>query len=247
MNPIEYERMYRVEDAHWWYAGMRDIANAFLPPLAQPCKILDAGCGTGRNLRMLDQAQTPHPNVTGIDYAPLALQFAKQRQTGKLANADVLHLPFAPATFDLVTSFEVLYHAAVADDVAALREFARVLKPNGHVLLRLPAHRWLTSHHDRAVHTARRYTRSELRQKLQTAGFRVKRLSYVNVLLFPLAVIKRLAEPLLPTSADDSDLEIKSQAVNRVMHRILTAEAWLLRHLDCPIYGLSVMALAQKQ
>ncbi|MCW1969325.1 MAG: class I SAM-dependent methyltransferase [Anaerolineae bacterium] len=240
MNPIEYERMYRVEDAHWWYAGMRDIASAFLPALAQPCKILDAGCGTGRNLQMLDH------NVTGIDYSRLALQFAKQRQPGKLANADVLHLPFAPATFDLVTSFEVLYHAAVADDVAALREFARVLKPNGHVLLRLPAHRWLTSHHDRAVHTARRYTRRELRQKLQTAGFRVKRLSYVNVLLFPLAVIKRFAEPLLPASADDSDLEIKSQAANRLMHSILATEARLLRHFDCPIYGLSVMALAQK-
>lgn len=246
MNPIEYERMYRVEDRHWWYAGMREIASTFLPYTITAHTILDAGCGTGRNLALLGQKSTPAPTVIGIDYAALALQFAQQRQAHGLANANVLELPFATDTFDLVTSFEVLYHAAVADDVAALREFHRVLKPNGYLLVRLPAHHWLSSHHDRAVHTARRYNRPELRTKLQAAGFKVQRLSYANVALFPLAVIKRLTEPIMPASADDSDLEIKSQWINHLMQRILSAEARLLRQIDCPIYGLSVIALAQK-
>lgn len=246
MNPIEYERMYRVEDSHWWYAGMREIASAFLPNTITADTILDAGCGTGRNLALLGQKSTPTPTVIGIDYSALALQFAQQRQARKLANATVLELPFATATFDLVTSFEVLYHAAVADDVAALREFHRVLKPNGYLLVRLPAHHWLSSHHDRAVHTARRYNRPELRTKLQAAGFKVQRLSYANVALFPLAVIKRLTEPVMPASANDSDLEIKSQWINHLMQRILSAESRLLHQIDCPIYGLSVIALAQK-
>ena len=108
----------------------------------------------------------------------------------------MLELPFGDATFDLVTSFDVIYHLGVADDVAALREMRRVLRPGGALFVRVPALERLQSHHDVAVHTRQRYTRAELRRKAEPAGLRVERASYANTVLLPLAAVARLGARL---------------------------------------------------
>lgn len=79
-----------------------------------------------------------------------------------------------------------------------MRGFARILKPGGHVLLRLPAYQWLHGRHDQLVHTFRRYTRGELVRMLRRQGFELVRTSYANCFLFPLAAAKRLKDRVLP-------------------------------------------------
>src|SRR5207248_8255591 len=145
--------MRAVEDTHWWYLGMRAIASDLLASLPLPPAplILDAGCGTGGNAALLER----HGWLVGVDLSDLALDLAAGRGHRPLARASVTALPFPDQTFDLVTSFEVLYHRAVGDDVAALGELRRVLRPGGHLLLRLPALDWLRGAHDAAVHTER--------------------------------------------------------------------------------------------
>jgi hypothetical protein len=69
-----------------------------------------------------------------------------------------------------------------------------VLKPNGLLLLRVPAHDWLRGEHDRLVHTRHRYGRQEVDDKLRAAGFEVEQLSWANAVLFPAAAAKRLLE-----------------------------------------------------
>src|SRR5688500_3743515 len=127
--------MYRVEDTLWWYVGMRRIGEALLDGRLQPglC-ILDAGCGTGGNLRWLSRYGT----AVGVDLATEAMRFCRLRRLTTTAQASVLNLPYPDATFDLVTSFDVIYHLDVADDVAALRELSRVLRPGGALLVRVP-------------------------------------------------------------------------------------------------------------
>src|SRR5688500_797415 len=182
--------MYRVEDTLWWYVGMRRIAEALLDGRLQPgLRILDAGAGTGGNLRWLGRFGV----AFGIDLAEEATRFCRERQLSTVARASVTNLPYPDSTFDLVTSFDVIYHLGVADDVAALREASRVLKPGGTLLVRVPALDVLRSEHDAAVHTRQRYTVGELARKVESAGLTVQRASYANTVLFPLAAAARLA------------------------------------------------------
>ncbi len=203
--------MFRREERHWWYAGMRKTALALLGRALQgeqarsgrPLRLLDAGCGTGGTTMRLRAFGA----VYGVDLAWEALLPARERGLGgRLARGSVERLPFRDASFDVVTCFEVLYHLAVAEDRQALAELRRVLLPGGRLLLRVPAHDWLRGEHDRLVHTRHRYTRAELAAKLRGAGFEVERLSWANSLLFPPAAAKRLLErtgggPRLPAAA----------------------------------------------
>ena len=246
MERTEYAVMAAVEDRHWWYGGMRAIAAALLDSIyfgRHDLQILDAGCGTGGNARFLQR----YGHVVGVDLAAEALEFGSQRLPGVLARGSVLALPFANASFDLVTSFDVLYHRAVPDEHPALRETARVLRPGGRLLIRLPAYEFLRSKHDRAVHTRRRYTAAAARALLEAADFVVERTSYINSLLFPLPLAQRLVERAMPAlERGESDLALPSSLLNEALRWPLAAEAtWLAQGGSFPA-GLSVICLARK-
>lgn len=244
MNPSEYHTIFTVEDHHWWYVGMKRIAQTWLDETYGPRadqRILDAGSGTGGGMAYLAR----YGRVTGIDASPLALDFCRRRALHRLGQASVTALPFAAASFDLVTSFDVLYHRAVGEPLDALREFHRVLRPGGRLLLRLPAYDWLRGRHDEVIHTGRRFTSGHVADLLCEAGFAVERLSYANTILFPAALAKRLAERLRPGDPPGhSDISPNPPWLDDALAAVLGLEArWLRRH-DLPV-GLSVMALAR--
>jgi SAM-dependent methyltransferase len=240
----EYAVMREAEDHHGWYRGMTAITRAVLDRRVgrgRDLRILDAGCGTGAVMAWL----ADYGSVTGVDYAAEALQLAGGRGLRPLLRGSVLHLPFAPACFDLITSFDVMSSCGDGPDRLALAEFARLLRPGGWLLLRLPAYRWLRGRHDTVVHTRHRYSRSELRGKLRKAAFAPLLLSYANCLLFPLAAAKRLGEHLVKTRQQGSDLTLPVGPLNGVLGRVLAAEAPLVRGIGLP-FGLTLVALARK-
>jgi SAM-dependent methyltransferase len=245
MERSEYITMAAVEASHWWYGGMRAIAAALLDEVYRgrnDLRILDAGCGTGGNALFLRR----YGRVTGVDLAPEALEYGGPRLPGVLARGSVLELPFAARSFDLVTSFEVLYHRAVPDERPALAEVRRVLRPDGRLLLRLPAFELLRGKHDRAVHGRRRYTARDVHALLAEAGFHVERLSYVNCLLLPLPLAQRVLERTLPAvERQDSDLELPAPPLNEALRWPMALEAaWLARGGSFPA-GLSVICRAR--
>jgi SAM-dependent methyltransferase len=244
MNPEEYEIMFHVEDHHWWYLGMEHITCSVLDKAVgrgHALQVLDAGCGTGAVMQYLK----PYGRVTGFDYSTEALRFSRQRGHVRLTQASVMQLPFADREFDLIVSFDVISEAGV-NDVAALREFARVLKPGGHLLVRLPAYRWMRGRHDIAVNVSHRFTRPEIKQQLKRAGLTPIKTTYANTFLFPIALAKRWSERLMTRSQTGSDLTLDPGLLNGVLRTILSAEAPLIRSIGLP-FGLTVVALAQKE
>jgi SAM-dependent methyltransferase len=245
MNREEYEVMYRVEGQHWWYLGMERITCSLLDRVVggQPSlRILDAGCGTGAVMSYLARYGT----VAGFDFSTEALRFCHQRNLTRLAQASVVDIPFADNTFDLIVSFDVICEQGVPDDRQALRELARVLKPGGRLLLRLPAYKWLRGKHDVAVHLSHRYTAREIKSKFDHSGFTTEHLSYANTFLFPIAALKRFTEPLLARHQQGSDLTLNPGPFNDLLRSILSAEAPLVRSIGLP-FGLTVVALGRKK
>lgn len=242
MRRVEYQVMFKSEDHFWWYVGMRRAMAALLDRyVGSVGRVLDAGCGTGANLRFLTRYGEP----VGVDLSGEALRFAALRQPEAIARASVGALPFADESFDLVTSFEVIYHLAVDDDRHALAEMARVIRRGGWLLVRVPAYNWLRGAHDRAVQTRHRYTAAELRAKLRDTGLVTVRTSYLNTTLFPVAAAKRALESVTAAPRGESDLKPLAPALNRLFTEIVAAEGRLLCRLSLP-FGLSVLALARK-
>ncbi len=187
--------------------------------------------------------------VYGVDIARTALDLAATRGlTGQLAQGSLDHLPFRSGTFDVITSFDVVYHLRVSDDQSAFNEMWRVLRPGGLLLLRVPAHDWLRGSHDRLVHTRHRYSRRELRQKLNGAGFAIEQLYWANCILFPIAVAKRLLErdTLEDSESSEPDLRQLSPRLSAMLERLITFEVRAMKHSVQLPFGLSLLALARK-
>ena len=87
-----------------------------------------------------------------------------------------------------------------------------------------------------------------MRRKLQAAGFRIRRLSHWNLILFPIVLTVRLARRKganLEDTEARSDIQVPAPPINHALAAIIRLEAFLLRYVDLPV-GSSVFAIAQK-
>jgi ubiquinone/menaquinone biosynthesis C-methylase UbiE len=248
MQPQDYAYLYELEENFWWFVGMREITQALLDPLLanRSVRVLDAGCGTGGMLTWLTRYAAER-DIVGIDLSETALKFCS-RQHQDLARASVSDLPFADETFDLITSFDVLQHVSDGNDVRAFAEFHRVLRPGGVAFIRVAAYQWLRSGHDDAIAVQRRYALPELSDQMQRAGFIIKRATYANTLLFPVAAIKRLV--FTPAGRKHAESEVKPWSkgwewMNGLLRLPLEIEAGALRRINLP-FGVSAICIGEK-
>jgi SAM-dependent methyltransferase len=241
MRREEYTTMFRVEETHWWYRALHRLIFQALEaelPDWRAKEIADVGCGTGA---ILNQLGNPERNV-GIDLAPEAISFCRQRGLNNVQQGDIHALPFPDASFDAVICSSVLYHQWVSDVEGAVQEMHRVLRPGGVLLINVPAFPFLHSSHDEAVMTARRFRRREIRKLLQKQNFKIQRLTYWTTFLFPLAVAART----LGGSKMGRDFEVKKTSFSkRLFGRIMTIELKLLKTISFP-FGVALFALARK-
>ncbi|MBI1318163.1 MAG: methyltransferase domain-containing protein [Candidatus Hydrogenedens sp.] len=236
MRPDEYTRMRAAEDTHWWYAALRVVVREGMGRYPFEGPLLDAGCGTGGGLTVLDDGALAY----GIDRAPEALDACKARGLPRLTRGDVTALPYRDDTFGAVMSMDVLYHRRV-EPGRALAEYRRVLRSGGVVYLNLPAYEWLRSAHDTVIETERRFTREQVRGLLADAGFEVAWLSHWNMLLLPAIAAARLLG-----GAGGSDLERSTPAwVHAVLGGVMAVERGLMKLAPLPC-GVSIFAVARK-
>lgn len=239
---------FDVEERHWWYRGRRAVLNAVLDGLGplraggEAARILDAGCGSGRNMVELARRGA----VTGVELASQSLEVARARELGPVVPGSLDDpLPFDDGVFDLAVALDVLEH--VADDGAALRELARVLAPRGRLLVTVPQYRWLWGEHDILAHHHRRYTRPLLLDRAAAAGFEAERVTSFNALLLPAIAAARLAQRARRRAEPASDLGRTPQgAVDGALERVLRSEAAAIRRgRDLP-FGVSLLAVLRR-
>jgi SAM-dependent methyltransferase len=249
MHPDEYRVMFEVEDNYWWYRGFRILLEALLARYAPSDKehamILDAGCGTGANLALLAK----YGHAIGIDISEEALGFCRARDipSQRVLTASATDLPFVSATFDLITSFEVICN--IRDDEQAFSEIARVLKPGGRMIVQLPAYQWLWGAHDIAVGHQRRYDVRDLAKKLSDAGFEIERVMRANMSLLPFVAAIRLTSRRVPINGTQaqSDLQMALPgSINSGLAAFYSAEMRLAARVNLP-FGLSVIGIAKKK
>jgi len=246
VEPSEYERIHQLEGRHFWYRGLHALVLAALARQlgrradgASRPLILDAGCGPGGlTARLLG-----HGRVVGLDRSPLALQLAATHAGVPLVQASVSALPLAPSSVDAVVCLDVLYHRAVADDLAALAELAAACRPGGVLLVNLPAHEWLAGPHDAQVHTARRYGRARVRALARAAGLEVERLSWFNCALLPAAIATRRLSGR--RDRPHSDVRALPALINAPLTAWMQVEAALSLRGLLP-WGLSLFAVLRR-
>jgi SAM-dependent methyltransferase len=239
------------EDRHWWFASRTRALQALLDPLlaerAGSVRVLDVGCGAGNMAHHLAR----YGEVVGFDPFRGALEVAHERRC-TVVQADAAALPFPDAAFDLVAALDVIEHCD--DDFAVLCEIQRVLRPGGLLAVTVPAFDWLWTYNDTVNQHRRRYTASQLRTRLEEAGFAIRRLSYNNCLIFPLAAPMLLARGkgrprMLSAPITDGayqvEMEPVSPPVNVVLDYIGRLEASLIRRLDLPV-GTGILGIAER-
>ncbi|MFI4978094.1 MAG: class I SAM-dependent methyltransferase [Solirubrobacterales bacterium] len=237
----DYElQTHRAEDRHWWYRGRRTVLERVIADLRLPARarVLDAGCGSGRN--MVELAR--HGTVTGVELSNTSVCLARARKAGEVIEGSVMEMPFAPDSFDLAVSLDVIEH--LQDDLGALRELRRTVAPGGSLLVTVPAYQWLWSGHDEINHHHRRYTRRSLLRVAEQAGWKPVRTTYFNSLLLPVAILLRVLERLNTKTTESSlDLWVPPAPLNWLLERPLALEAALIGRGRRIPAGLSLLAV----
>jgi SAM-dependent methyltransferase len=234
----------RAERAHFWFRGFRAFVAPVLADLAagrRDLRLVDCGAGTGHNLALL----RPFGRVVAFDLAPHGLTRAHASHDA-LLRADITRIPLRSGSFDIATSFDVLQ--CVPDDVAGVREMARIVRPGGAVVLTLAAFDALRGDHAEVWQEIRRYTPRSARALLEQAGVQPLRVSFMFASVFPLMLavrtVQRLTRPWRDVRAD-SDITVPAAPVNAALSALLAGEAALARRVPMPI-GSSLLVVGTK-
>lgn len=240
MERREYDQMHALEGRLWWYLGLhRLLADQVRAMVGDGRPLLDAGCGTGGLLSALGRSR-PAARQLGLEYDTEAARMAAEKSGAAVVIGSITALPFGDQTLGAVVSADVLSHGLV-DPAQALKEAHRCLETGGILILNLPAYPWMLSSHDEHVHNVRRFVRRQAVGLVEDAGFRVRRVTYWNCVLFPLMVAKRL---LLRNSG--SDVQEMPAPINALFAAIIGLERRLIGWGVSLPFGGSVLLVAQK-
>lgn len=259
MQQHTYAIMDDVEGSHWWFVGRRAILESFLKQITtrfesrlqaasaaggapnggtlNPIRILDVGCGTGANLEMLAQ----FGEAEGVDVSDDALEFCRLKGL-KAQKGLAEELPYADETFEITTALDVVEH--LDDDIAGLKEMFRVTKRGGYSLIFVPAFMWLWGVQDDISNHRIRYTKKQIVERLERAGYTVERSTYANWTFFaPILAGRTLMK--ITGIKPESENNITVSALNGVLGKLFGAERLWLQNFNFP-FGVSIVVTAKK-
>jgi ubiquinone/menaquinone biosynthesis C-methylase UbiE len=239
-----FDLMAEVAATHWWYRARREwMADELRNRVPKGGVSIDVGTGTAESLLVLRDLGAA--STVGTDLSMLALRHARTvSPPPPVLSCLAERLPFADESADLLISTEVIEH--LDDDVAALREYKRVLRPGASIFITTSSYMFLWSEHDvRAAHR-RRYLLHELGERFEEAGLVVDRLSYYYSFLVPPAVLVRKTPLKRFVKETDEETSTMHPAIDAVFYRLATLERLLSRKGITIPFGLSMFCVAHK-
>lgn len=227
-----YADLYR---RHWWWRVRErilvDRIRQLLDKPARQARILDVGCGAGLFFDALEQ----FGHVEGIESDPIAVeQSGRWRHRIHLGDLETFA---AEAPFDVVLALDVVEHVRNPDTM--LRGVAKLLAPNGRMVITTPAFDWLWTSHDRLNHHVKRYTAAEIRALVRRAGLDPIDTQYLFQSLVVPKLLMRTTEAL--HAATPSVPRVPPHVLNRALETWFRAENAVAGWLP---FGSSVMAVA---
>ena len=236
-------KYHRLEESHWWFQARRSMVGRLISDQDRRASILDLGCSSG--ILMLFLKQLGFEDVSGIDLSPQAVDLCHRRG---LTNVFVMRgekTNFPDNKFEIIIASDVLEH--IAESAQALKEWHRILKPGGRLIIFVPAFQFLWNAHDEKNQHYRRYSREEIERVLQNVPFKIERSSYWNFLLFfPVAAARLLNNFLSRNNIEKKDQLFElPRWVNKSFCTMLEWENRFLKTGTFP-WGVSVFAVARK-
>lgn len=243
MNASEYDNLARVEGAHWYYAGKREIVRGWIrrarPPAANDT-LLDCGAGTG----IFAQEMEAHCRVLVLDDHEEALRILRSKfRPEQILSLAGDRVPLPDGSLDYVTALDVLEH--VPDDAAVVRGFHRLLKPGGLAVVTVPASMALWSDWDVGLHHFRRYSRPQLRALFPPAEWELVHLNYTNVIAYPAVWLLRRWRKWFPAPADAvrAEDQVPGPFINRILRALFVGLAFW--RVPFP-FGVSLVLVARR-
>jgi SAM-dependent methyltransferase len=213
MNKSELAKLAEIEEHHWWFVERRHLLRNWAKQISKDARVFDIGAGAGRQALLIK-------NEFGLDITALEFSDFGYWECQKLGlrsiQADATELPCESENTSAIIAMDVLEHIDL--DSKALSEFYRILEKEGKIFITVPAFHFLWSSHDEAVSHFRRYSKKELRNRVESAGFKIDKIRYWNSLMFPMAVLQRV---LFQKS---SDLNVPTWLINTICLRVIRME-----------------------
>jgi SAM-dependent methyltransferase len=241
-----FARLVQLEANSFWFRSRnRIIVRMFGKHLRQPSRprVLEIGCGTGFVLSALQAVG--RFDLVGAEQHVAGLVWARRRLPDvEFVQLDACRLPYEQA-FDAIGAFDVIEH--IPEDEAVMASVHRALRPNGLFILTVPQHAWLWSAADEQAHHQRRYSRADLRSKLERNGFKVRFCSSFVFALLPLMYLaRRRRKPTGKADAVECDELSLPAALDRVMELGMRLDEWLIAAgISLPVGG-SLLMVAQR-
>ena len=240
-----FEKLIGYETGHFWFESRNKLISwAMQKYFGATGQFLEVGCGTGFVLSGL-QNSVPGLALSGSEIFNEGLKFIRQRIPGaSVYQMDIMRIPFADE-FDVAGAFDVLEH--IPDDTGALRQMWRAVKPGGGILLTVPQHPALWSAFDVAAHHQRRYTRKELTQKAEQAGFEVQLVTSFVFFPLPLMMLTRARNREISAEYNVfAEFEVQP-LLNRLLLLVLSVERFLIRlGISLPLGGSLLLVAIKK-
>lgn len=222
---------------HWWFRAKATFVSLCIRREGRTTGwLVDLGAGSGGVSAML--GWDPRRTVV-VEGSTELLREAKHRHALLPVAGDAAAAPVRASVASYVCLLDVIEH--LSDPVPALREAARLLDPDGRLIVNVPAHPSLWSNADEVLGHARRYTRPMLRRDLERSGLEVLWMSHVfSWLTVPVWLKRRI----VPASEPQLGLDVGSPTLDR-LSMVLTRLEWeVVRRVPLPI-GTSVLCIAR--